>query len=274
MKDRWGDALGRVKQAAGSGDMFSRVREASEQLMRESASNRLARIASDGSTWLTMAKALVDSVTSPGLASGVGVLESLAGLQDEQTRLLESIETQVELLREGPFLVGRDLVEEAARARDPERSERLLNEALPQFRQARRLAKAPAEQSMAEVHLGYVQYLLGNREEATHWLTEAHSKLHVEVERLVEQAGDIRVLKGRTSTGLATYMYPVGIFVLAKKFQKVRKAETARIALVELQPVVSGLSQSLEALGAGRLDSYEFLPGEDGWTFQPITAAD
>ncbi len=269
-------ALSRVNKAGASGDVFSRARGATEQLMRETAESRFATIATAGSPWLKMAKSLVESVASaspvPGIMAGVDILESLAGLQDEQTRLLTSIESQVEILREGPFLIGRDLVEEAARAIDVNRTERLLEEALPQFRQARRNAKTPVERGIAEVHLGYVQFLLGNRSEAQHWLSESHGTLSEEVHRLIESVGDVRVLKSRLSTGLATYVYPVGIVVVAKKFQKVRRAETARIALVELQPVVTSLCQSLDALGAGGKDSYEFLPSANGWTFQPLVS--
>ncbi|MDW3214767.1 MAG: hypothetical protein R8G01_12255 [Ilumatobacteraceae bacterium] len=259
------------------GDFFTRFREKSESFMRRGTSRQSDVVPFSTSTWLRIARftAVAAATNSPGpmIVVGFDVLQSLAGIEDEQARLLASIEEQVEILRTGPFLVGRDLVEEAARSEDPQRQKELLVDALEQLRLARRHTKSVAEQGVVEAQLGYVQFLLDNRSEARYWWTEAHKHLSSEVERLIEEASDIKVFKSRRSATAVVYFYPAGIFVIAKKIRKVQRAERARLALAELQPVLTGLSQSLLAADGESLGSYEITQGIAHWELRKVYPA-
>ena len=242
--------------------------------MRRGTSRPNDAVLLSGSSWLRIARstAVAAGTSSPGpmIVAGFDVLQSLAGIEDEQVRLLASIEEKVEILRMVPFRLGRDLVEEAARSDDPIRRRELIEKALEQLRLARHHTTGVAEKGVVEAQLGYVQFLLDNRSEARHWWTEAHRHLDSEVKRLVELAGDIKVVKSQNSTLAVVYFYPVGLFVLAKKIRKVRRAERARVALVELQPVMTGLSQSLLAVDGQSLGSYEITQGVAHWDLREV----
>lgn len=257
-----------------SPDGWTRFRTWGEGKIRETASDRLVSIQTNGSMWLDLARqvSIAAALGSPAhlVGAGVTVLGTLAGLDSEEARLLQSIERKVELLRARPFLLGRDLIAEASRAPSPDGARSLLEEALMQFREARHLVLNPIESGVVEAHLGYVQFLLDNRSEAQHWLAAAHDRLTKQAATLVETAGDVQVLKSRTSTGAAAYFYPAGVVVLVKKIKKVREAERARLTLVELQPVVTALSQSVRALGGAELEAYELDTADGQWSLQPM----
>ena len=257
-----------------SRDLFARIRIASESAMRETAASRLASLSAHGSSWTKLATATIEASISGSptalIDPGIGVLRALVGLESDEDRMLMTIERDVEILREGPFLVACDLVDEASRSHDATQGETLLNEAANEFRRARRNAASQVEQGVVEAHLGYTQLLLGHREECQHRLREAHDRLNGEASRLLAKSGDIKVLNSRRSTLAVALYYPVGAVILARKVIKVRNAERARLALVELQPVLTALSRSVQALGGEALPAYEMAMSGSGWTLQPI----
>jgi hypothetical protein len=199
----------------------------------------------DASVALALARSGV-----PGAENALDLLRALYGIEDDQTRLLHSIERNVRLLQEGPFRAGRLLLSEAIRLGpgDPEH-QRMLSAAKDKFYDAHPLASSMQGRAVVEMNLGLVWQALGRPEDARHWMQQSYESARVVIAALAKQAGDVKVLHSRWSTAaLATYLYPAGVFVIPAKLKKVWGSERARDAIGAFLPFVNCVAASLNAL--------------------------
>jgi hypothetical protein len=185
----------------------------------------------------------------PGAENALGLIRALYAIEDDQTRMLHSIERDAALLRKGPFLAGRLLVSEARRMgpADPEYRP-MLSGAKDKFYEAEPLAATVHDRAVVEFNLGMVWLALGRPEDARHWLLQSYQSARVVIDALAKQSGNVKVLHSRWSTAALTYIYPVGVFVLPAKLKKVWDAERARGAIQAFLPFVRCVAASLNSI--------------------------
>jgi hypothetical protein len=185
----------------------------------------------------------------PGADSALGLIRALYDIEDDQARMLHSIERDVELLRKGPFLSGRLLLSEAARMgpADPE-YRNMLRGAKDKFYEAEPLAATVQGRAVVEFNLGLVWLALERPEDARHWLQESYQSARIVIETLAKQSGNVKVLRSRWSTAALTYLYPVGVLVIPAKLKKIWDAERARGAIQSFLPFVRCVAACLNAV--------------------------
>ena len=269
------DQLRRAVARSNAEDSFIDLRKRTERLIRRNMPPPTSSALMSTSTWTKIARSIVETSVSgsPTALTGAGfdLLIALVGVKDEQSQLLQSIDRQVGLLRAGPFTAGRLRLEEAARVRhDAARAHGFLDEARQQFYNAHAVAASSHERGIVETHLGVVYYLLGQREDSRHWFTRAHTSLSELAHQLSHDAGNIRVLRTRSSVAITSTVFAttVGPAVLAAKIRKVWQSERALQALTQLIPLINAVAQSATAIGSRGLMSYQLVPNGEGWTLQ------
>ena len=259
-------------------DFFAKIRRKSEGLIRQTVANGEPDLNSPvPSAWLNVARAIVETSISgdPSKLTDVGLdlLGAIIGVEDEQGRLLRSIDHQVTLLRDGPFRSGRIRLEEAARvSHDRTRAHEFLQEARARFYDAHGLSGSLHERGIVEVHLGVVWWLLNQPEDSRHWFTVAHATLTELLDDLVRAAGNVQVVRTKSAVAFASYLYPVAIGMLAAKIRKVRRSERALQALAQLLPVLTTVARSAAATGQPGLASYRLLRNGNDWALEPVAA--
>ena len=108
---------------------------------------------------------------------GMRVLRELAGIQDEQARILAAMDVKLDALIESPFRDGRSRLQ-AALVESREADDRLvlLREARGLFMTALAQDKAPLSRSFAALHLAAVWVALGQPEDVRAALERAHAE--------------------------------------------------------------------------------------------------
>ncbi|HEY6480908.1 MAG TPA: hypothetical protein VIZ00_12815 [Streptosporangiaceae bacterium] len=185
----------------------------------------------------------------PGAESALGLVRALYDIEDDQARMLNSIQRDVALLRKGPFLAARLLLSEAARMgpADPE-YQRMLGGAKDKLYEAAPLAATVQDRAVVELNLGLVWLALGRPNDARHWLQQSYQSARIVIDTLAKQSGDVKVLHSRWSTAALTYLYPVGVFVLPAKLKKIWDAERARDAIQSFLPFLRCVAESLNTV--------------------------
>ncbi len=205
------------------------------------------------SRWADLAQASVTLALAgsgvPGAESALGVIRALYDIEDDQTRMLRSIEYKVGLLQQGPFRAGRLLINEARRLgpADPE-YQRMLAAARNKFYEAQPLAASVQDRAVVEMHLGLVWQAIGRPKHARYWLEQSYQTAGAVITALAAECGDVKILHSRWSTAALTYFYPMGLFVIPAKLKKVWSAERARDAIGEFLPFINCVAASLSAL--------------------------
>jgi len=213
----------------------------------------VAEHVADAGRWAGLANASMAFALArsgvPGAENALDLLRALYDIEDDQTRMLHSIERNVRLLQEGPFLAGRLLLSEAIRLGpgDPEHR-RMLSAAKDKFYDAQPLASSVQGRAVVEMNLGLVWQALGRPEHARHWMQQSYESGRVVIAALAKQSGDVKVLHSRWSTAALTYLYPAGVFVIPAKLKKVWGSERARDAIGAFLPFVNCVAASLNTL--------------------------
>ena len=185
----------------------------------------------------------------PGSEHILGVVKALYDIEDEQIRVLHSIDANVKLLKEGAFRAGRLLLSEAHRLGDrDDESRRLLESAKDRFYDAQPLASSVQERALVEMHLGLVWLALGRAEDARYWLEQSYQSARVVIETLTKQAGDVKVLKSKWATTALSIYYPAGLFVIPFKLKRVWNADRSNDALTEFLPFANTIATCLNNL--------------------------
>lgn len=159
---------------------------------------RWVDLAKAGGAFATAAaKGDIGGLTDPGSA----FVRALLDIEEAQARLLRAIDENVKLLRDGPFKTGRLYLSEAYRlVEKPERSREFVERASEQFYQAHSLASTPMDGTAVEMHIGLSAILLGEVDDAQHWLGQAHAKAVGIATELAETSSGFKV-------GAATMSY-------------------------------------------------------------------
>lgn len=185
----------------------------------------------------------------PGGDHVLEVVKALYDIEDEQVRVLHSIDANVRLLKEGPFKAGRLLLSEAHRIGDrDDEGHRLLESAKDRFYDAQPLASSVQERAMVEMHLGLVWLALGRAEDARYWLEQGYQSARVVIEALVKQAGNVKVLKSKWATTALSIYYPAGLLVVPLKLKRVWSADKASTALNAFLPFANTIASCLNTL--------------------------
>lgn len=205
--------------------------------------------------WLALASSVAKfgpvQSALPGGEHVLGMVKALYDIEDEQSRVLHSIDANVKLLKEGAFRAGRLLLSEAHRVggRDDE-SRRLLETAKDRFYDAQPLAASVQERTLVEMHLGLVWLALGRADDARYWLEQAYQSARVVIETLGKQAGDVKVLKSKWATTALSLYYPAGLFVIPLKLKRVWNADRSSGALDEFLPFANTIATCLNHLNS------------------------
>ena len=185
----------------------------------------------------------------PGGDQVLSLVKSLYAIEDEQSRVLHSIDTNVKLLKEGPYRAGRLLLSEAQRLGDREQeSHRLLESAKDRFYDAQPLAGSVQERTMVELHLAVVWLALGRADDARYWLEQAYQSARVVIDSLTQQTGNVKVLKSKWATTALSIYYPAGLFVVPLKLKRLWNADRANTALTAFLPVANAIAACLNSL--------------------------
>ena len=195
--------------------------------------------------------ALNNALTSavPGGDQVLDLVKSLYAIEDEQSRVLHSIDTNVKLLKEGPYRAGRLLLSEAHRLADhPDESHRLLETAKDRFYDAQPLASSVQERTMVELHLALVWLALTRPDDARYWLEQAYQSARIVIDSLTRQAGDIKVLKSKWATTALSIYYPAGLLVVPLKLKRLWNADRATGAMTAFLPVANSIATCLNNL--------------------------
>ena len=224
---------------------------------------------------LTFGRIVVTAAGIPGgtdaLNTAVDLVRALQGAQDAQTEMLNAIHQDVELLRLQAFRSGKLRLEEIAHiGPDSERYTPLLNEAASRFLDAESTCSSLEELAVNKLYMGLTLGLLNDRKGASRWLGESAVTGAVAARTLAEEAGNIKVLKTKTTATLATIYYPAGLIVLMKKRRKKQQAQAKADALANFLPFVNAAASCHNALGLDApLPFLELTPtGRNKWTLQ------
>lgn len=206
-----------------------------------------ASVAKFGPVHSALNNALTSAV--PGGDQVLELVKSLYAIEDEQSRVLHSIDTNVKLLKEGPYRAGRLLLSEAHRLADhAEESRRLLETAKDRFYDAQPLASSVQERTMVELHLALVWLALGRPDDARYWLEQAYQSARLVIDSLTQQAGDVKVLKSKWATTALSIYYPAGLFVVPLKLKRLMNADRANAAMTAFLPVANSIAACLNSL--------------------------
>lgn len=187
----------------------------------------------------------------PGSDRVLPMIKALYDIEDEQAKVLHSIDANVKLLKEGPYRAGRLLLSEAHRIGDrDEESRKLLESAKDRFYDAQPLASSVQERCLVEMHLGLVWLALGRDDDARHWLEQSYQSARRVIDTLTEQAGNIKVLKSKWATTALSIYYPAGLFVIPIKLRRVWNADRSSGALTEFLPFANTIAACLNSLNA------------------------
>ena len=202
----------------------------------------------------------------PGSDHVLEMIKALYDIEDEQSRVLQSIDSNVKLLKEGPYRAGRLLLSEAHRLGDrDDESRRLLETAKDRFYDAQPLASSVQERALAEMHLGLVYLALRRNDDARHWLEQAYQSARVVIDALIKQAGNVKVLKTKWATTALSVYYPAGLLVVPFKLKRLFNADRANTALTEFLPVVNTIAACLNSLNPQPVvPALQFVMAVDG----------
>jgi len=193
------------------------------------------------------------------------LVRALLDVEEAQARLLQSIDENVKLLRDGPFKTGRLYLTEANRLIDsPERSVKFVEKAQEQFYQAHSLATEPIDQATVEMHIALSAILLGQPEDSRHWLAQAYSKAVLKAHELAEKTGNTKVIKGTGITQAATAYLTLGAsaaYLAVKKIKRTRSNTHAQDGLRVVLPLIGCIAALHTASGAdpGELPALQLI---------------
>jgi hypothetical protein len=262
----WVDApMGATPATAGSRLDEQLLKVAKWTRQRGGAHDELPAVAFSGpdpaAKWFGLASTVakfgpVQSALNNALASAVpggdqvlDLVKSLYAIEDEQSRVLHSIDANVKLLKEGPYRAGRLLLGEAHRLGDREdESRRLLESAKDRFYDAQPLASSVLERTLVELHLALVWLALGRADDARYWLEQAYQSARLVIDALTQQADNVKVLRSRWATTALSIYYPAGLFVVPLKLKRLWSADRANGALNAFLPVANSIAACLNSL--------------------------
>lgn len=246
-----------------------KVSEATDAFDEPAADDQLAF---DTERWLELGKAgsrLAMAAAKGdlgGLATPTGALiRAMLDVEEAQARLLESIDENVKLLKDGPFKTGRLYLREAHRlVESPERSEQFVERAQEQFYAAHALASEPMDQAAVEMHIALAAILLGHPDDSRHWLVQAYEKAAFQANQLAEQTGNTKVIKGKGVTQAVTAYMTLGAsaaYLAAKKVKRSRSNNKAQEGLRGVLPLVGCIASLHAASGveAAQLPALELV---------------
>jgi hypothetical protein len=185
----------------------------------------------------------------PGASEASQVILALCGIENEQATMLRRIQSDVSLLRMGPFHSARVHLETADRKGSAHPDyEFHLREAVSLFIQALGQSASAEERSVVAFNLGLVEAVRGDAREARSRLEESYGYCVTASQELVAKANNLAVLRSRRIDTILVATHLVGPFVIMRSLRKLKKANEAAAALEGYVPFVNTVSRTGNAI--------------------------
>jgi hypothetical protein len=203
--------------------------------------------------------AVIAGAKTLGLPGLPAVLRAVSGYEDEQTKTLKVIESDVRALVMQEYFTGRDYLASAAR-NEPgsEHSRRFLEDGVRALRNAAGVFKASADHyngSAAALYLASTYATLGPQHEAAHWAERAHQEAVLSAEDAIKYGNDqmdVRIgrfrylsLRLASMTVIAVLLYEIVALVLRLPNSYVGSGVTAVLAGVSVYLAVRFLARNV-----------------------------
>jgi hypothetical protein len=203
--------------------------------------------------WSNLASSVAAFATQlsgiPGAAEASQVILALSGIEDEQATMLRRIQSDVALLRMGPFRSAREHIQTAERkgSAHPDYQGH-LREAVSLLIQALGQSASAEERSVVTFNLGLVEAVRGDAREALSRLEESYSYCVTASREVAAKANNVAILRGKKSDAVLVAVPYLGQLVIVRSARKLRKADEAAAALGGYVLFVNTVAQADNAI--------------------------
>lgn len=206
-----------------------------------------------GDSWSNLASSLVAFASQQSGISGASeaaqVILALCGIEDEQATILRCIQSDVALLRVGPFRSAREHLQTADRKgfAHPDYQYH-LREAVNLLIQALGQSASAEERSVVTFNLGLVEAVRGDAREAQSRLEESYGYCVTASQELVDMANNLAILRSRRIDTVLVAIPFIGQLFILRSSRKLKKADKAAAALKGYVPFVNTVTQAGNAI--------------------------
>jgi hypothetical protein len=185
----------------------------------------------------------------PGASEASQVILALCGIEDEQEIMLRRIQSDVALLRMGPFRSARVHLQTADRKGSAHPDYQYhLREAVSLLIQALGQSASAEERSVVTFNLGLVEAVRGDAREAQSRLEESCSYCVTASRELVVKANNVAVWRSKRIDTVLVALPQIGQLVIVRSLRKLKKADEAAAALRGYVPFVNTVTQTGNAI--------------------------
>jgi hypothetical protein len=185
----------------------------------------------------------------PGASEAAQVILALCGIEDEQAIMLRRIQSDVALLRMGPFRSARVHLQTADRKGSAHPDYQYhLREAVSLLIQALGQSASAEERSVVTFNLGLVEAVRGDAREAQSRLEESYSYCVTAGRELVAKANNVAILRSKRIDTVLVALPQIGALFIMRSARKLKKADEAAAALGGYVPFVNTVAQTGNAI--------------------------
>jgi hypothetical protein len=185
----------------------------------------------------------------PGASEASQVILALCGIEDEQATMLRRVQSDVALLRMGPFRAARVHLQTAERKGSAHPDYQYhLREAVSLLIQALGQSASAEERSVVTFSLGLVEAIRGDAREARSRLKESYGYCVTASQELVAKANNLTVLRSHRIDTLMVATHLIGPFIIMRSLRKLKKADAAVTTLKGYVPFVNTVTRTGNAV--------------------------
>jgi hypothetical protein len=204
-------------------------------------------------SWSNLASSVVAFASQqsgiPGASEASQVILALCGIEDEQATMLRRIQSDVSLLRMGPFHSAREHLQTAERkgSAHPDYQGH-LREAVSLLIQALGQSASAEERSVVTFNLGLVEAVRGDAREAQSRLEESYGYCVTASRELAAKANNLAILRNKKIDRVLVALPFLGQLAIVRSVGKLKKADKAADALGGYVPFVNTVAQTGNAM--------------------------
>jgi hypothetical protein len=201
-------------------------------------------------SWSNLASSVVAFASQQsGIPGASEVILALCGIEDEQATMLRRIQSDVALLRMGPFRSARMHLQTADRKGSAHPDYQYhLRESVSLLIQALGQSASAEERSVVTFNLALVEAVRGDAREAKSRLEESYSYCVTASRELAAKANNLAVLRNRRIDTVLVAIHLIGPFVIMRSLRKIKKADEAAAALEGYAPFINTVTQASNAM--------------------------
>jgi hypothetical protein len=185
----------------------------------------------------------------PGASEAAQLILALCGIEDEQAIMLRRIQSDVALLRMGPFRSARVHLQTADRKGSAHPDYQYhLREAVSLLIQALGQSASAEERSVVTFNLGLVEAVRGDAREAQSRLEESYNYCVTAGRELVAKANNVAMLRNKRADTVLIALPQIGALFVMRSARKLKKADKAAAALEGYVPFVNTVAQTGNAI--------------------------